>query len=198
MGTSPEESLKQVRWLSRKLTVAFSFCTPPAAMGRGGGIPAWATLVLRQWLRPFWGLSLFPRPWESLSYEVKNAQKGLNRMFFNQTKQDRMQISRESSSSNSLIHTSFWKNPTGSSLVICFYIVRGFEEEDSLENFVLFWLKIAPFNLLCVLDLSERRQSTLFQIFFPHRTSFTYWQEFCLVYFWFSGLFDFIFPIALI
>ena len=34
----------------------------------------------------------------------------------------------------SLMHTSFWKNSTLSSWVVCFCIVRGFEEEVSIKN----------------------------------------------------------------
>ena len=56
--------------------------------------------------------------------------------------------------------------------VFCFYVVPSLEKEDFLENSHIlsyfFQLKSVLFNLLCVLGLiSERKQSTMFQIFSP-------------------------------
>ena len=58
-----------------------------------------------------------------------------------------------------------------SELIVCFYVVRSLEKDNFLKNLHILscfvQLKSVLFNLLRVLDLfSERRQSTLFKIFF--------------------------------
>ena len=60
-------------------------------------------------------------------------------------------------------HTSFWRNPNGSIVVVCICIAHGFEE-DPLKICILSCfvsLKGVLFNLLCVYDLFQNASSQL-------------------------------------
>ena len=68
------------------------------------------------------------------------------------------------------MHTSLWKNLTGSSSVICFCVVRGFEEENSLEN-----LRYALFCLI------EKRSIESFVFFLPFFLSQNAGSQLCFI-----------------